>query len=65
MFKKRIRAWDIDKKLKEDDVLEAMRLKAQRDAAGKPSELITRGRVVNFDRIWRYIKRKPQLRSVK
>ncbi|KAK7755860.1 Nitrilase [Diatrype stigma] len=65
MFKKRIRAWGIDKKLKEDDVLEAMFLKAQRDAAGKPSELIIRGRVVGFERIWRYIERKPELRSIK
>lgn len=65
MFKKRIRAWGIDKKLKEDDVLEAMRLKAQRDAVGKPSELIIRGRVVDFDRIWRYIERRPELRSLK
>lgn len=65
MFKKRIRAWGIDKKLKEDDVLEAMRLKAQRDAAGKPSELIIRGRVVGFERIWRYIERKPELRSIR
>ncbi len=65
MFKKRIRAWGIDKKLKEDDVLEAMSLKDERDEAGLPTEIVIRGRVVSFERIWRYIERKPDLRSRK
>ena len=63
MFKKRIRAWGIEKNMKEDEVVEAMQLKAARDAAGKPAtEIVIRGRVVDLDRIWSYLERKLGLR---
>ncbi|KAF6828025.1 hypothetical protein CPLU01_08733 [Colletotrichum plurivorum] len=39
MFRTRINKWGLDKKLKEDEVLEMLRLKRQRDAIGKRSHL--------------------------
>lgn len=63
MYKKRIRAWGIDKKLKESEVLEILHQKSERDFAGKPSKLFIRGRNVDLERIQRYVEHKRSFRA--
>ncbi|KAI1091162.1 Clr5 domain-containing protein [Rostrohypoxylon terebratum] len=63
MYKKRIKAWGFDKKLKEHEVVELLRQKAERDSAGKASVFFIRGRQVDFERIRRYVESKPNLLS--
>ncbi|KAI1381157.1 Clr5 domain-containing protein [Hypoxylon crocopeplum] len=63
MYKKRIKTWGFDKKLKEHEVLEILHQKSERDSAGKTSKLLIRGRNVDFERIRRYMETKPDLLS--
>ncbi|KAI1106367.1 hypothetical protein F4804DRAFT_348427 [Jackrogersella minutella] len=63
MYKKRIKAWGFDKKLKEREVLEILHRKSERDSAGKASKFFIRGRSVDFDKIRRYVESKPSLLS--
>jgi hypothetical protein len=58
MYKRRIRLWGLDKKHKKHEVLEILRLEAQRVAEGKRSTFVLRGRVVDMDDINRYLMRK-------
>lgn len=61
MFKTRVKAWGIDKKLKNPEVFAIMVLKRERDAIGKASEFTIRGHLVDMDNINRYIRRNPEL----
>ncbi|KAH8174365.1 clr5 domain-containing protein [Sarocladium implicatum] len=61
MFKTRVKAWGIDKKLKNPEVFAIMVLKRDRDAIGKASEFTIRGHPVDMDNINRYIRRNPEL----
>ncbi|KAI0843597.1 hypothetical protein F5Y06DRAFT_291512 [Hypoxylon sp. FL0890] len=61
MYKKRIKAWGFEKKLKEDEVLEILRRKSERDTAGKTSKFFIRGRNVDFEKVQRYVENKPGL----
>ncbi|KAI1457932.1 Clr5 domain-containing protein [Annulohypoxylon moriforme] len=63
MYKKRIKAWGFDKKLKEHEVVELLRQKADRDTAGKASIFFIRGRQVDFEKIRRYVEGKPDILS--
>lgn len=58
MYKRKIKLWGLDKKNKEHEVLEILRLEAQRAAEGKRSTFVLRGRVVNMHDLRRYLKRK-------
>lgn len=61
MFKARIKRWGLDKKFKEAEVLQMLQLKRQRDAAGKSSSFRLRDQDVEWDRVARYLKRRPDL----
>src|SRR5262249_43483568 len=63
MFKTRIRRWGLDKKHKAPEVLEMLRLKRERDAAGKESTFFVRGRRINWDDIELYVKRSRVLQA--
>lgn len=58
MLKKRIRKWDLDRKLKEADMLHALKLAAERAKCGKETEFLIRGRLVGLADIQRYFGRK-------
>ena len=60
MYKRKIKLWGLDKKNKEHEVLEILRLEAQRAAEGKRSTFVLRGRVVNMHNLRRYLKRKER-----
>ncbi|KAI1078513.1 hypothetical protein F5B20DRAFT_204283 [Whalleya microplaca] len=61
MYKKRINAWRFNRKrLRENDVRDLLHQKRKRDAAGKASKFIVRGRDVGFERVQSYLKRKPK-----
>jgi len=60
MYKLRIKAWNLDKKLKEDDVLDMLIAKIERDAAGKSSEFLGPcGERISWCRIMKYVQRNP------
>ncbi|KAF6802639.1 hypothetical protein CSOJ01_11455 [Colletotrichum sojae] len=61
MFRTRINKWGLDKKLKEDDVLEMLRLKRQHDVIGKRSHFTIRHQDVEWDRVVEYLRRRPDL----
>ncbi|KAI5456070.1 Clr5 domain-containing protein [Mariannaea sp. PMI_226] len=61
MYKSRILKWGLYKKLKSDQVLTILILKAARDAQDKPCEFTIRGQPVDLDNINRYIRRNPSL----
>ncbi|KAI0910155.1 Clr5 domain-containing protein [Ustulina deusta] len=62
MYKKRIRAWHLSKKLEEEDVLEVLQQKLERKAAGESSHnLVIRGRVVRNQRLRRFLERRPDV----
>ena len=58
MLKKRITKWNLDKKLKNADMSAALRIALAREAQGKKSLFLNRGRIITFDDIKRYFKRK-------
>ena len=60
MYKQKIKSWGLDKKHKEHEVLEIIRLQAQRHAEGKRSTFVLRGRVVNMHSLHRYLQRKKR-----
>ncbi|KAK1992757.1 hypothetical protein LX36DRAFT_752801 [Colletotrichum falcatum] len=63
MFKTRIKSWGLDKKLKEAEVLRMLRLKRERDAAGKKSRFSIRDQEVDWERVAHYLSRRPDLRN--
>ena len=58
MLKKRIQKWDLDRNHKQADMLYALRLAFQRQAQGKKTVFLIRGRIVTFDNIKQYFRRK-------
>jgi hypothetical protein len=58
MLKKRIKKWDLDRNHKEADMLYSLRLALSREAQGKDTIFLIRGRVVTFDDIKQYFRRK-------
>jgi hypothetical protein len=63
MYKDRIRKWKLDKKHKEDDMLAIIRKKTERDAVGKASSFRVRGQPVTIEDVFRYFKRKKNVRD--
>ncbi|KAI8632925.1 hypothetical protein F5Y19DRAFT_334069 [Xylariaceae sp. FL1651] len=60
MYKKRIRFWHFSKKLEENEVLEVLQQKIEKEAAGENSPtLVIRGRVVRNQRLRRFLERRP------
>ena len=57
MYKRRIKEWGLDKSLKKDEVLAMLRKKVHRGKAGKTSNFLLRGRVVEWQNVERYLKR--------
>lgn len=57
MYKKRFRAWGLDKKLKQDEVLVIFDQLLERNLQGKSSEILIRGRPVPIKRLESYFKR--------
>ncbi|KAI3320839.1 hypothetical protein HD806DRAFT_505134 [Xylariaceae sp. AK1471] len=61
MYKKRIRSWRFSKKLQEDDVLDVLQQKLEKQAAGENSPaFVIRGRLVKNQRIKRFLERRPE-----
>jgi hypothetical protein len=58
MLKKRINKWSLDKKRKRADMLGALRIALEREAQGKGSVFLDRGRLVTFEDIKYYFRRK-------
>src|SRR5436305_1997698 len=58
MLKKRITKWNLDKKRKHSDMLAALRIALDREAQGKNSIFLDRGRLVTFDDIKSYFTRR-------
>ncbi|KAL6406104.1 hypothetical protein AUP68_10667 [Ilyonectria robusta] len=63
MYKYRLRKWGLDKKLREKEVVQMFLLKQQRDAAGKQSVFLVRGRPVDWEQVERYLQRRPDLQT--
>ena len=58
MLKKRIKEWDLDRKHKEPNTLFAMHSAFQREAQGKKTVFLVRDRIVTFQDVKQYFKRK-------
>ncbi|KAL8408350.1 hypothetical protein RB594_006959 [Gaeumannomyces avenae] len=58
MYKHRLSQWGLIKYNREADVQRILQLKNQRDAEGKDSHIEINGRVVDFDRVQRYLQRR-------
>jgi hypothetical protein len=58
MLKKRITKWNLDKNLKHADMSAALSIALAREAQGKKSIFLNRGRLITFDDIKHYFKRK-------
>lgn len=63
MYKYRLQKWGLDKKLREKEVVQMFLLKQQRDAAGKQSAFLVRGRPVDWEQVQRYLQRRPDLQT--
>ncbi|OHE97313.1 hypothetical protein CORC01_07368 [Colletotrichum orchidophilum] len=62
MFKTRLRSWGLEKKLKETEVWHIVQLNREREARGKKSEFYIRNQRVRWERLVRYLVRRPDLR---
>jgi hypothetical protein len=58
MLKKRIRKWDLDRKNKHADMLFALKLAFEREAMGKKTVFLIRSRLVTFQDVKHYFRRK-------
>jgi hypothetical protein len=58
MLKKRIKKWDLERKNKHTDMLFALRLALDREAKGKKTVFSIRGRLVTFENVKHYFRRK-------
>ncbi|KAF7555502.1 hypothetical protein G7Z17_g2130 [Cylindrodendrum hubeiense] len=63
MYKHRFRKWGLDKKYKEKEVIQMSLLKQQRDALGKQSIFVIRGKRVDWEQVEKYIHRRPDLET--
>ncbi|KAK1446941.1 hypothetical protein CCUS01_02500 [Colletotrichum cuscutae] len=62
MYKTRLRSWGLEKKLKESEALHIAQLKGEREAMGKKTEFYIRNQRVHWERVARYLERRPDLR---
>ncbi|KAL0768845.1 hypothetical protein CaCOL14_008153 [Colletotrichum acutatum] len=62
MYKTRLRSWGLEKKLKESEVLYMAQLKREREAMGKKTDFYIRNQQVDWERVARYLERRPDLR---
>ncbi|KAE9381186.1 hypothetical protein N431DRAFT_476070 [Stipitochalara longipes BDJ] len=58
MFKKRIKKWNLDRNHKQADMLYAVKIALNREAQGKKTAFVIRGRVVTFEEVQYYFRRK-------
>jgi hypothetical protein len=58
MLKKRVKKWDLDRNHKQADMLYAVKIALERKSQGKKSAFLIRGRVVTFDEVQHYFRRK-------
>jgi len=63
MYKVHINRWGLDKKLKECEVIELVRMRQQRDAMHKKSRFIIRGKVIRWGQVEKYLSRRPDLQA--
>jgi hypothetical protein len=61
MYKAHFRKWDLRKNNRRSDVVAMLCLKSQRDAVGKSSKFVIRGREIDWNDIERYLKRNPKV----
>lgn len=62
MYKSRITSWGLDKKLKGDEILAVLRVRADREIQGKKTEFWTaRGSRLDMADIERYLQRNPSM----
>ncbi|KXH66839.1 hypothetical protein CSAL01_01850 [Colletotrichum salicis] len=54
--------WGLEKKLKESEALHIAQLKREREAMGKESEFYIRNQRIHWERVARYLDRRPDLR---
>ncbi|KAH6722305.1 hypothetical protein BKA61DRAFT_172799 [Leptodontidium sp. MPI-SDFR-AT-0119] len=58
MYKHHFSKWKLDKKFKERDAVAILEKKRQRDADGKETEIILRGKTIKMEDVDRYLKRR-------
>jgi hypothetical protein len=58
MLKKRIRKWNLDRNHKQADMLYAVKIALERESQGKKTAFLIRGRVVTFEEVQHYFRRK-------
>jgi hypothetical protein len=58
MLKKRIKKWDLDRNHKQADMLYAVKIALERESQGKKSAFLIRGRMVTFEEVQHYFRRK-------
>ncbi|KAE9372648.1 hypothetical protein N431DRAFT_457350 [Stipitochalara longipes BDJ] len=58
MLKKRIKKWNLDRNHKQADMLHAVRVALERQSLGKRTAFLIRGRVVSFEEVQRYFRKK-------
>ena len=58
MLKKRIKKWDLDRHRKQADMLHAVKIALERESQGKKTAFLIRGRVVTFEAVQHYFRRK-------
>jgi hypothetical protein len=58
MLKKRIKKWGLDRNHKQADMLYAVKIALERESQGKKSAFLIRGRVVTFEEVQHYFRRK-------
>ncbi|KAH6888196.1 Clr5 domain-containing protein [Thelonectria olida] len=63
MYKYRLQKWGLEKKFREKEVVQMALLKKQRDATGKQTKFIFRGRPVQWELVERYLYRRPDLQT--
>lgn len=58
MLKKRIKKWELDRNHKQADMVYAVAIALERQAQGKKTSFLIRGRVVTFEEVQHYFRRK-------
>jgi hypothetical protein len=58
MLKKRIRKWELDRNHKHADMLYAVQVALNRESQGKKTVFLIRGRVITFDEVQHYFRRR-------
>jgi len=58
MLKKRIKKWELDRNHKHADMLYAVQVALDRESQGKKTAFLIRGRVITFDEVQHYFRRR-------